>query len=164
MLVSGSEECGDNPEEWSKLCRIRYLLDHWQDIFDPGVTSTWATFTGTSHQAPASKRPSPLPRMAGDVTVRKIERALTILADCEPVLARHLKAYRCNVEWRCKDVWQVVTLPSGKKDIVERRVREKIVPSWVSLSCVAEGENILLKLVRGDVSIPQDLWRALTRA
>lgn len=151
-----------NPLEWSKIDRIRYLLDHWQDIFDPGVTSTWATFTGTSHQAPASKRPSPLPRMASDLTVRKIERALTVLADREPVLARHLKAYRCNAEWRCKNVWQVVTLPSGKKDIVERRVRDKIVPRWVSLSSVAEAENRLLSLVQGDVSIPGELWYALT--
>lgn len=151
------------PEEWSKLDRLRYVLDHWQDIFDPGVTSTWATFTGTSHQAPASKRPSPLPLMAGDLTVRKIERALTVLADREPVLARHLKAYRCNAEWRCKNEWQVVTLPSGKKDIVERRVREKIVPRWVNLSSVAEAESLLLRLVRGDVSIPSDLWHALTR-
>lgn len=156
-------ECGDKPEEWDKLCRVRYLLDHWNDIFDPGVTSTWATFTGTSHQAPASTRPSPLPRMASDVTVRKIEQALTTLADHKPVLARHLKAYRCNAEWRTKDELVLVRLPSGRWDAQERRRRDKIVPRWVKLDYVNEAELLLIKLIHGDVSIPQDLWHALTK-
>ena len=157
-------ECDGDPKDWTPLCRLRYLLDHWQDIFDPGITSTWATFMGTSHQAPASKRPSPLPRMASDLCVRRVERALTVLADREPVLARHLKAYRCNSEWRCRDEWRLVTLPSGRQDLVnDLRVREKIIPRWVSPVKVAVAEKRLLILLGGDVSIPQDLWNALTR-
>lgn len=151
------------PEEWDKLERIRYLLDHWQDIFDAGITSTWATFTGTSHQAPSSRGPLPLPEMARHSSVKKIERALTVLADREPVLARHLKAYRCNAEWRTTDRWTDRLLPSGRRDIVEQRVREKIVPRWVSLLKVLEAEDLLLRLVHGDVSIPMDLWRGLTK-
>ena len=155
--------CGDSPENWDKRCRVIYLLDHWQDIFDPSITSTWATFTGTSHQAPASRAPLPLPEMARDASVRKIERALAVLADREPLLVRHLKAYRCNAEWRCTDVWRVITLPSGKQDIVESRIREKLVPNWVRLDAVSEAEDRLLRLVRGDVSIPRELWLALTK-
>ena len=156
-------ECGDRPEAWTPLCRLRYILDHWQDIFDPGITSTWATFTGTSHQAPASKRPSPLPEMASDLCVRRIERALTVLADREPVLARHLKAYRCNAEWRCKDELRLVTRPSGKHELIEPRVRDRIVPRWVELAKVDAAERRLLWLLGPDVSIPQDLWVALTK-
>lgn len=158
-----NDDCGQNHREWSALCRLRHILDHWQDIFDPGVTSTWATFTGTSHQHPASRAPSPLPQMAGDRGVRKIERALTTLADTEPVLARHLKAYRCNAEWRTTDKWVVRRLPSGKRDIVEQRVREKIVPSWVELQKVRLAELLLVKLLRGSVEIPHDLWLALDK-
>lgn len=157
------DECGQNHREWNALCRLRYLLDHWQDIFDPGVTSTWATFTGTSHQAPASKRPSPLPRMASDLSVKRIERALTVLADTEPVLARHLKAYRCNAEWRTTDRWVVRRLPSGKRDIVEQRIREKIVPSWVEPQKVRLAELKLVRLLRGGVEIPRELWYALDK-
>ena len=156
-------ECGEKPEEWNKLCRIRHILDHWQDIFDPSVTSTWATFTGLASVAPGSRTPTPLPRMASHPSVRKIERALTALAEREPALVRHLKAYRCNAEWRCKDTWVVVRLPSGKQDIVERRVREKIVPSWIKRDKVDKAETLLNRLVRGDVSIPEDLWHALTK-
>lgn len=157
------KECGDNPEEWDKFCRVRYLLDHWQDIFSPSLTSTWSTFTGGGKQKQESRTPSPLPEMAGHSSVRKIERALTMLADREPVLARHLKAYRCNAEWRCTDSWVVRRLPSGKRDIVEERIREKIVPNWVSLRKVERAELLLMKFVSGDVYIPQDLWRALTK-
>lgn len=154
---------GDNYREWNKLERLRYLLDHWNDIFDARVTSTWATFTGTSHQAPASSRPSPLPRMADDLSVRRIERALIVLADREPVLARHLKAYRCNAEWRTTDKWVVRRLPSGKRDIVEMRVREKLVPDWVELRYVTLAEMILVNLLDGPIEIPQDLWHALDK-
>lgn len=95
--------------------------------------------------------------------MRKIERALTTLADTEPVLARHLKAYRCNAEWRTTDKWVVRRLPSGKRDIVEQRVREKIVPSWVELQKVRLAELLLVKLLRGSVEIPHDLWLALDK-
>ena len=151
------------PEDWTKLDKIRYLLDHWQEIFDPSVTSTWATFTGTSHQSPASRSPTPLPRMASDLSVRRIERALIVLADREPVLTRHLKAYRCNAEWRTTDRWTVRRLPSGKRDIVEQRVREKIVPRWVRESKVAAAELLLLQCLPGSIDIPQELWHALTK-
>jgi len=152
------------PEDWTKLDRIRYLLDHWQDIWDAGVTSTWATFTGISRVTTGSHSPTPLPRMAHHPTIRKIERALTTLADCEPVKVRHLKAYRCNAEWRCKDQLVLVRLPSGKHDLVERRVRDKIVPRWVNLNYVTEAEQLLTKLVSGHAEIPPDLWKALTKA
>lgn len=151
------------PEQWTKRDRVVYLLDHWQDIFDPSVTSTWATFSGTSHQGSASKPPGHLPRMASDRSVRKVERALTVLADREPVLARHLKAARCNCEWRTTDKWVVRRLPSGKRDIVEERVREKLTPRWVDPKKVTLAETILVNFVRGDVSIPQELWLALTK-
>lgn len=151
------------PEDWNKLDRIVYLLDHWQDIFDPSVTSTWGTFTGISGTSTESRSPSPLPRMASHPSVRKIERSLTVLADREPVLARHLKAYRCNAEWRTADKWLVRRLPSGKRDIVEQRVREKIVPKWVERQKVSLAELRLARLIRGDVYIPMELWRALTK-
>lgn len=148
------------PEQWTSLDRLRYVLDHWQEIFDAPVSSSAPKGTrGTS----SSHSPPPLPRMARDRGVRRIECALTILADSEPVLARHLKAYRCNAEWRTTDKWMVRRLPSGKRDIVEQRVREKIVPDWVELRKVTAAEMLLLKLLRGDVSIPTDLWRALTK-
>lgn len=151
------------PEDWTKLDRVRYILDHWQDIYDPGITGTWATFTGTSHQAPASKRPVALPRMAEHRSVRQLERALCTLATSEPDLARHLKAYRCNAEWRTADRWYVRRLPSGKRDLVEQRARERIVPSWVSLTKVLLAEELLARLLPEYVEIPPDLWRALTK-
>ena len=118
---------------------------------------------GISGGKQASRAPAPLPEMAHDRSVKKLERALTVLADREPVLARHLKAYRCNAEWRTVDKWMVRRLPSGKRDLVEERVREKITPAWVSPLKVWRAEKLLVRLVHGDVFIPQDLWRALTK-
>lgn len=150
-----------SPEQWDNLDRLRFVLDRWQDIFDVTVSSSRPK--DGSRASSSSREPGSLPEMADDHSIRKIECALTILADREPVLARHLKAYRCNAEWRTADRWTVRRLPSGKRDIVEQRVREKIVPSWVSLAKVSSAEHLLLKLLHGDVSIPRDLWRALTK-
>lgn len=148
------------PENWDSLDRLRYVLDHWQDIFDVLVSNSRPK--DSPGRSSSTHTPS-LPPMAKDRGVRRIECALTILADKEPVLARHLKAYRCNAEWRIADKWVVRRLPSGKRDIVEDRVREKVVPDWVSLPKVHRAELLLLKLLRNDVSIPGDLWKALTR-
>lgn len=149
------------PEDWTKLDRVRHILDHWQDIYYPGGSDSLATFTGTSHQAPTSKEPRALPRMADHRTVRLLERALCTLATSEPDLTRHLKAFRCNADWRTIDRWYVRRLPSGKPDIVEQRVRERIVPTWVSLTKVRLAEVLLVRLLPDSIEIPPELWRAL---
>lgn len=149
------------PEAWTKLDRIRYLLDHWQDIFDPSLSSG-SSFNGRRGHS-GSRSPGCFPAMADNRSVKKVENALTALADREPVLARHLKAYRCNCEWRTTEKWFARKLPSGKQEFAEQRVREKIVPRWVDPKKVTLAETVLLNFVRGDVSIPQDLWLALTK-
>ena len=93
-------------------------------------------------------------------SVRQLERALSVLAERKPVLARPLKAYRCNAEWRTADKWVVRKLPSGRRDIVEQRVQEKLVPEWVELRKVTLAEMCLLRLLPGPIEIPQELWEA----
>lgn len=145
-------------EPRDKLDRLRHLLDYWQEIFDPVIGSSQPN--GSSRPAAGSKPPHSLPKMSQHRSVRELERALTTLADREPVLARHLKAYRCNAEWRTADKWVVRKLPSGRRDIVEQRVQEKLVPEWVELRKVTLAEMCLLRLLPGPIEIPQELWEA----
>lgn len=152
------------PEDWDKRCRLEYLLDHWQDIFDVSIGSADPQGTERRPGNDYSKTPRPLPRMASDRSVKRVEYALNVLADREPVLVRHLKAYRCNAEWRTTDKWFARKLPSGKQEFAERRVREKIVPKWVDQRKVALAETLLLNFIHGDVSIPTVLYHALTKA
>ena len=146
-----------NPELWDARDRLRYTLDHWQDIWDVSVSNSQPKNEGG--RSSGTHTPS-LPPMAKDRGVCRIEAALTVLADHAPVSARHLKAYRCNAEWRTRDELVLVKLPSGRNDLQERRKSERIVPEWVSPAKVAEAELLLLHLLKHDVSVPRDLWKA----
>lgn len=158
--VQASPLSAKNPENWDALDRLRHLLDHWQDVFDAPISNSQPKGARSSS---SSHSPPPLPKMAGEDCVRKIERALTTLADSEPVLARHLKAYRCNAEWRTRDTgkWVLAVDDSGPT-LVPQRERVRIVPKWVSVAKVVQAERLLLKLVHHDVSLPAPLWKALT--
>lgn len=150
-----------SPEEWSSLDRLRYVLDHWQEIFDAPISNSQPK---GSRSTSSSHSPPPLPQMASDSGVRRIECALTALADREPVLARHLKAYRCNAEWRTRDTGKWVLAVDGSgPTLVPQRERVKIIPRWVLPSKVVQAEQLLLKLLRHDVEVPRPLWKAATR-
>ena len=91
----------------------------------------------------------------------ELENCLRTLHDAEPDLFRHLKAYRCNVEWRNVDAYVRVRLPSGKWDTVESRSRSRIVPRWVSFTKVCRAEDRLVQLFRGEIFVPDELWKSL---
>jgi hypothetical protein len=150
-----------DPAKWSKLEKIRYLLDHWHDIFDVTLGSS---LSGSRSGAPGSRAPGRLPKMSTHESVRELGYCLRVLHDSDPVAFRHLKAYRTNVEWRNVDAVVSIRLPSGKWDKVETRSRSRIVPSWVDRDHVSKAEDRLVTLFRGDVFIPDELWNALTKA
>jgi hypothetical protein len=142
----------------SKLARIRYLLDHWEDIFDPGGTSAFGS--------PGDGSGSPMmPLMSRHRSVLELERCLRVLAVEAPSQLSHLKAYHC-AEWRIRVDHVRVKRPrrqGGKamSELVETRTRERIVPSWVRLEKVRRAEDRLVVVFRGRVEIPEDLSDAL---
>jgi hypothetical protein len=146
------------PTEWSDLEKIRYLLDQWANIFDPGPL--------VAQNGPGGGRDSvPLmPEVAHHPSVVELEHTLLRLALAEPVEHRHVRAFRCDVEWKIGHVWQKRTLPSGRPDWVLVRRRERLVPDWVSMGKVADGEAWIELHFRGPVYIPSPFWDALTKA
>jgi len=158
----------NDPAKWSKLEKIRFLLDHWHDIFDAGLTRNMEG----SRSTPSSRAPGHMTPMARHSSVAELENCLRTLHDTEPELFKHLKAYRCNVEWRNVDAHVRVRLPSGKWDTIETRSRSRLVPRWVDVELNKLGEVVggkvyraelhLVMLFRGEVFIPDALWKGLT--
>jgi hypothetical protein len=90
-----------------------------------------------------------------------LERALRVLEGVDVRSFRHVKAYRCGVEWRCVDRLVRVRRPHGKGfEVVVRRVREPLVPGWVDPVRVLAGERFLVGEFRGEVFVPDELWKA----
>src|SRR6478672_10676142 len=112
----------ESPEQTRKLERIRFLLDHWDAIFDGSPSSEPFVSISSSF---SSSPPGKLPDDAKHQTIKELERCLRLLASACPGDYRHLKTFRCGAEWRCVDTWRRVKLPSGKYDWVPDRIRER---------------------------------------
>lgn len=140
----------------TRLGRVRFLLDSWDVI--------WGPFVGSAFGGGGSGLPPGLSLLARHSGVRELDRALGVLERSDLSSFRHVKAYRCGVEWRC--TWRQVRVrrPRGKGyEVVQRRVREPIVPSWVDVRKVAAGEAFLSGEFRGEVFVPDELWDAWHR-
>jgi len=142
------------PAQWSKLERIRYLLDSWDLIFDPSCTSPFGTPGDGSGVAL-------LPLMSRHHSIVELGRALGLLFVANPGDYRHLKTYRVGCEWRIQEVHQRRRRPNGKFEIVPVRQRARIMPPWIDQQRVERGELFLEAKFRGDVDIPRELWDAL---
>jgi hypothetical protein len=144
----------------SRVARIRFLLDHWEDIFDPSVTSPGGSPGDGSGVAM-------LPLMSRHRSVLELARCLVVLAEEAPVQHSHLRAYH-GAEWRVRVVRVRKRRPHKrsqggrpKVEVVETRSRERIVPAWVRMEKVRSGEERLAELFRGSVEIPEDLADAV---
>jgi hypothetical protein len=146
-------------EQKPALERIRFLLDQWDAIFDGSPSSEQLVSISSSF---SSRPPGRLPDEAKHQTIKELERCLRLLASASPGDYRHLKAYRCGAEWRCVDTWRRVKLPSGKYDWVPDRIREKIAPRWLKPERVLAGELFILRVFRGEIFLPDDLYKAFT--
>lgn len=152
------------PADWTKLERIRYLLDLRSFIFDPNTTSPFGTPGDGSGVAL-------LPLMSRHHSVVELERVLKLLFTASPGDYRHLAAYRWCAEWRTVTELQRRRRPNGKHEIVPVRVRARLQPRWLDVKFdkngvpiggrVARAESFLEQKFRGDVDIPMELWRAL---
>lgn len=141
------------PEKWSKVERIQFLLDSWDEIFDPNTT---APLTGMSVSDGGGV--ALMPKMSRSSSVRELVRCLEVLARDHPRLYQHLKAYRCGAEWRITEKSVQRRLPSGKWETADIRQRERIVPRWIRKGYVHAAEKYLERVFRGPVSIPKELW------
>jgi hypothetical protein len=150
-----------SPERWSRLEKIRFLLDHWDDIFDASASG----FGASSDPLGITL----LPRMANHPSVKELDRCLRLLRTAAPGDYRHLMTYRC-CEWR--NVTEVVPrklVNSKKREMVPQRVRRRVLPSWMPFDPrpdyvpprVKRGEQFLADKFRGEVFIPAELWDAL---
>lgn len=142
------------PADWTKLERIRYLLDLRSFIFDPNTTSPFGAPGDGSGVAL-------LPLMSRHHSVVELERVLKLLFIASPGDYRHLAAYRWGCEYRTVTELQRRRRPNGKHEIVPVRVRARIQPRWLNMTRVRNGEAFLEAKFRGDVDIPQELWHSL---
>ena len=135
----------------SKVGRVRFLLDNWDNI--------WGPFVGSAFGGGGSGLPPGLSLLAKHPGVKELARCLDRLERHDVTMFRHVKAYRCGIEWRCTTKNVRVKRPRGKGfEIVPRRVREPLVPSWVDLKKVSDGERFLAREFRGEIFIPDELW------
>lgn len=144
-----------DPKAWKRLERIQYLLDHWSEIFDPNVTS--GGVPGDGDGVPL------LPQMSRHPTVVELAGCLGSLAAEDAPAYRHLKAFRCNAEWRQVKAKIRFRGPSGHFLEGDGWRRERIVPDWISARLVMRGEEFLAREFDGEVFIPKDLWDGLTK-
>jgi len=142
-----------------QLAKVRFLLDHWDAIFDGSPSSEPYVSISSSF---GSSPPGKLPDEASHPTIKELERCLRLLASASPGDYRHLKAFRCGAEWHSVDTWRRMKLPSGRYDWVPHRVIERIVPRWLSPARVLAGELFILRVFRGEVFLPDDLYKAFT--
>ena len=141
----------------TRLGRVRFLLDHWSVIFDPDCVSPWGSPGDGSGVAL-------LPLMSRHPSVRELDRVLGLLFRVDAGDYRHLRAYRCGVEWRTVDRLVRVRRPHRRGfEVVSRRVREPVVPSWVRPGRVERGERFCVDKFRGEVFVPDELWDAWHR-
>lgn len=144
-----------SPSEWSKLDKIRYLLDQWNVIFDPAGTSPFGVPGDGSGVAL-------LPLMSRHPSVMELGRCLEMLFVANPGDYRHLAAYRCGVEWRVCWIPTRIRGPHGKMLPGEPKPeRRRIIPSWLDMRRVEAAELFLEARFRGEVFIPGELWDAL---
>lgn len=160
----------DPEKDWGNREKICFLLDHWSDIWEPDIPSSLSDETVRGNSS-SSRPPGHMPMdketkttLASHPSVRRLEGALVQLASCRPELARHLKAYRINAQWRTVDHWYPVITSSGKLDSKGYlgRKRQRVVPRWYYPPFVAEAEDLLVKFFHGEVFVPQELWKGLT--
>ena len=144
-----------------QMRKLQFLLDHWDAIFDGSISSE-EPFAAISKSSFSSSIPGRLPDEAHHPTIKELERCLRLLASACPGDYRHLKAFRCGAEWRNVDTWRRVKLPSGKYDWVEHRVSERLVPRWLRPERVLAGEKFILRVFRGEIFLPDDLYKAFT--
>lgn len=143
-----------DPHAWTKHERLVYLLDQWEVIFDPSVTSPQGSPGDGSGIGL-------MPRMSRHPSVRELGRCLGVLRVGAPVQYSHLMAHHL-AEWRVRVDHVRVRRAGGKFELVETRTRERMVPGWVRAQKVVSAHRSLADAFRGSVSIPDDLWDALT--
>ena len=146
-----------HPNDWTQRQRIQFLLDHWPDIFEPNIASSLSTAGGGSGLEPR------LPKMAEHGSVRELTRCLDNLARDDPAAHRHLKAFRCNAEWR--QVKAKIKFLGPKGNLIEGDGwrRERIIPSWINARLVLRAEEAIVRMFRDEVFIPKDLWDGITK-
>jgi hypothetical protein len=147
----------DDPTKWTKQQKIEYLLDHWSDIFDPNVTSPLGV-AGDGSGVPL------MPKMSRHPSVVELSRCLGVLAGVSPGLFKHLKAYRCNAEWRQVRTTIKFRGPQGHMLESPGWKRERLVPSWVLRPYVERADSLITREFEGEPFIPKELWRGLTEA
>jgi hypothetical protein len=143
-----------DPHEWTKQQRIEYLLDHWDDIHNPPISSSAPEARGGGGGAL-------LPLMAGDHSVRELVRCLEALKASAPTQYVHLMAHH-TAEWRIRRWQESKRRKGGKIELVDHDDRERMVPSWVRSQKVTLAHRTLALSFRGSVEIPAELWDALT--
>lgn len=145
------------PEQWTRLEKIQYLLDHWAVIFDPNTTSPYG--------APGDGSGVPLlPQMSRHQSVLELAHVMRQLYTAAPGDYRHLKAYRCGVEWRVVWLPSRIKNPRGKWVVGDPRPeRRRIIPAWLDMVRVNRAEAFLAERFQGEVFIPAELWDALVK-
>ena len=142
------------PAEWSKLDKLRYLLDQWDTIHDPSITAPFGIPGDGSGVAL-------MPLMSRHPSVLELGRTLGLLLWANPGDYRHLIAYR-QCEWRVVWVNTKIRGPRGKLVAGDPKPeRRRVLKPWLNMQRVERAESFLEQKFRGEVFIPDELWDAL---
>ena len=145
-------------DEAERRATLVELLDHWHDFFDEPSPE------GSGGDGDPNK---PMPAdwtlfssQARWPSVREMRRLLDLLGVLGKGHQAHLVAYTVNVSWRTTDGIVKVKNAHGKWVLKEQRVRQRVVPRWVSMRIVERSLDFMLG--QWDQAVPLELPPCLT--
>jgi len=135
----------------TKADRIRFLLEHWADTYEiesePGASGD--TTQGVSL----------MPRMYHHPSVKELRRAIGEVRLSAPADAAHMMAFY-TAEWRNTTQTVRRRRKKGGVELVQMRVRERVLPRWIVSARVQAGVSAVTEAFRGEVFIPSELLEA----
>lgn len=128
--------------------RIEALLDHWPDYWetasrDDGPSGDGGVFL--------------LPGMSRHPSVIELGRCLGALHEHAPSKSAHLFAYY-GAPFRTVDRRRLIKVKGKKSHLVDERVRERVVPSWVRLQKVRDAVALIAQEPVDDAQALRRPW------
>lgn len=133
----------------SKRQKVEFLLDHWQDFHE-------TLYASDIHADDVDDAVTLMPRMSRHPSVRELLRAVGLTRQAMPNKCAHMMAVY-TAEWRNTTRMEKQRRKRGKTELVERRVRERVVPAWVRRQKAEDAFDHVVLSFRGEVFIPDEL-------
>ena len=136
-------------DNMTKRERVEFLLDHWCDFWETLERSE--TMRGDPGESL-----SLMPAMSRHPSVVELVWAITETRKVMPHQTAHMMAYY-TAEWRNTTQPMKRRTKKGKVEVVNVRVRQRVLPMWIELPKVYAAVHVVTEVFRGEVFVPSEL-------